>query len=122
MGIPRKIIRIIRACVHGKCKVKYEGEESEEFDVGTGLRQGNALSPNLFNITLESVIRETFVGATGIKIRYANKIIIIIIIIQAESEEDLKKTTGKLIEEGEKIGIMVNEEKHKVQNSHKTQS
>ena len=30
MGIPRKIIRMIRACVHGsKCKVKYGGEESE---------------------------------------------------------------------------------------------
>jgi len=55
LGIPRKIIRMIRACVNGsKCKVKYGGEESEEFEVKTGLRQGDALSPALFNIALES--------------------------------------------------------------------
>ena len=31
----------------------------------------------------------------------------------AESEEDLKRTTSKLIEEGEKIGLIVNEERTK---------
>jgi len=45
---------MIRAGVHGsKCKVKYGGEESEEFEVKTGLRQGDVLSPALFNIALE---------------------------------------------------------------------
>ena len=51
-----------------KCKLKYGGEESEEFEVRTGLRRGDALSPALFNIALESAMRETLDGATGIKI------------------------------------------------------
>jgi len=34
-------------------------------------------------------------------------------IIMTESEKDLKRTTSKLIEEGGKIGLMVNEEKTK---------
>lgn len=39
MRIPRKIIRIIQTCVQEpKCKVKYGGEESKEFNVETGLR------------------------------------------------------------------------------------
>jgi len=39
LGLPRKIIRMIRVCVHGlKWKVKYGGDESKEFEVNTGLR------------------------------------------------------------------------------------
>ncbi|KAL4098105.1 hypothetical protein QTP88_022774 [Uroleucon formosanum] len=118
LGIRRKIIRVIRACVNGsKCKVKYGGEESEEFEVRTGLRQGDALSQALFNIALESAMRETLDGATGIKIRNDQQLVVAgyadDVIIMAESEEDLKKTTSKLIEEGGKIGLMINEEKTK---------
>lgn len=51
-----------------KRKVKYRGVESGEFNVETVLRQGDALSPALFNKTLESVMREILVEATGIKI------------------------------------------------------
>jgi hypothetical protein len=69
LGISRKIIRIIRACVSRlKCKVKYGREESKEFEVRTGLRQGDALLPALFKVALKSVMRETLDGATGIKI------------------------------------------------------
>jgi hypothetical protein len=40
-----------------RCKVKFNSVISEEFTVNTGVRQGNALSPVLFNIALESIIR-----------------------------------------------------------------
>lgn len=100
-----------------KCKVKYGGEESEEYEVNTGLRQGDALSPTLFNIALESAMRETLDRATGIKIGNDQQLVVAgyadDVIIMAESEEDLKRTTSKLIEEGEKIGLMVSEEKTK---------
>lgn len=60
MEILRKIIKCIQACVQGlKCKIKYVGVELEELSVETGLRQEDALLPALFNIMLESVIRET---------------------------------------------------------------
>jgi len=118
LGVPRKIIRMIRACLNGsKCKVKFGGKESEEFEVNTGLRQRDALSPALFNIALESAMRETLDGATGIKMGNDQQLIMAgyadDVIIMAQSKEDLKRTTSKLIEEGEKIGLMVNEGKTK---------
>jgi len=53
LGIPAKLVRLVKACVqHPMCKVKFNGELSEEFSVETGLRQGDAFSPVLFNIAL----------------------------------------------------------------------
>jgi len=62
-------------------------------------------------------MRETLDGATGIKIGNDQQLVVTgyadDVIIMAESEEDLKRTTSKLIEEGRKIGLMVNEKKTK---------
>jgi len=41
--------------------VKFGNTILEDFEVVTGLWQGDALSPELFNIVLESVIRDTLV-------------------------------------------------------------
>lgn len=118
LGIPRKIMRMIRVCVNGsKYKVKYGGEKSEEFKVRTGLRLRDALSPALFNIALESAMRETLDGAMEIKMGNNQQLVVAVyaddVIIMAENEEDLKRTTSKLIKEGKKIGLMVNEGKTK---------
>jgi hypothetical protein len=57
IGIPVKLVRMIRAYAYeSKSKVSFGGLISDEFPVTTGLRQGDALSPALFNIALESVI------------------------------------------------------------------
>jgi len=69
LGIPAKLVRLVKACVqHSKCKVKFNGELSEDFSVETDLKQGDALSPTLFNIALESVVREVLVDAMGLSI------------------------------------------------------
>lgn len=39
LRIPAKLVRLVKACVqHSKCKVKFNGELSEDFSVETGLR------------------------------------------------------------------------------------
>lgn len=59
-GIPAKIVKMIKLCMNKtKCKVRFNQHISEEFEVRTGLRQGDALSPVLFNIALEMVVRKT---------------------------------------------------------------
>jgi len=54
-------------------------------------------------------------GATGIKMGNGQQLVVTRYadddIIMAKSEEDLKRTTRKLIKKGEKIGLMVNEGK-----------
>lgn len=91
---------MIREYVGGsKCKVKYGGEESEAFDVKTGLRQGDALYPVLFNIALESVLRKSLTGTTRIKIGNYQQLVVAgyNVIMMTEKKEDLKITNSKPI-------------------------
>lgn len=41
------------------CRVLANNIFSEPFNISTGLKQGDAIKPILFNIALEKVIRET---------------------------------------------------------------
>lgn len=51
LGIPAKLVRLVKVYVqNSKCKVKFNSVMSEDFPVETSLRQGDALSPILFNI------------------------------------------------------------------------
>ncbi|KAL4083606.1 hypothetical protein QTP88_028922 [Uroleucon formosanum] len=108
LGIPAKLTRLIKSCTYNsKSKISFGGELSEEFQVTTGLRQGDALSPALFNIALESVMRAVISQAKGIEIKdnqhltavaYADDIVLL-----AETVDDLKNTTDILLKEGEKL-------------------
>ena len=87
------------------------------FQIGKGVRQGCILSPCLFNLYAEYIMRTTGLEETqaGIKIagrninnlRYADD-------IMAESEEELKSLLMKVKEESEKVGLKLNIQKTKV--------
>lgn len=58
LGIPAKM-RLVKVCVQkSKRKVKFNSGISEDFSIETGQKQGDALSPILFNYALESVVRK----------------------------------------------------------------
>lgn len=53
-GIPEKLIRLAEMCLKSSnCRMRINGKLSDSFEVCTGLRQGDGLSPMLFNIVLE---------------------------------------------------------------------
>lgn len=55
-GFPKKIISLTRMCINVTWyQVRVDNILSNEFDALTGLKQGDALSPLLFNIALEKV-------------------------------------------------------------------
>ena len=57
-GIPAKIVRAIQAIYkNSKSAVLEEGKLSEEFDVTTGVLQGDSLAPFLFIITMDYILR-----------------------------------------------------------------
>jgi len=59
LGIPNKLIRMIKICNSNTlCKVRCQGELSPHFQVKLGLKQGDALSPILFNLALKKVVRD----------------------------------------------------------------
>jgi len=63
---PRKIVHLIETSIkHIKVKVKVGNSISRMMEVRTTLRQGNVLSPILFNLILEKVIREMKIDRDG---------------------------------------------------------
>ena len=106
----------------------YEGQEAtvrtghgttDWFKIGKRVRQGYILSPGLFNLYAEYIMRNAELGETqaGIKIsgrnisnlRYADDTT-----LMAESEEELKSLLMKVKEESEKVGLKLNIQKTKI--------
>ena len=87
------------------------------FQIGKGVRQGCILSPCLFNLYAEYIMRNSGLEETqaGIKIarrninnlRYADDIT-----LMAESEEELKSLLMKVKVESEKVGLKLNIQKN----------
>lgn len=115
-GIPNKLIRLIELSVkNSKCKVKVENEYSATFEVKTGVRQGDGLSPILFNIALEEALKE--VNKTNLGIKIIKNISVLAfaddVVILAENKRDLEDMTKTLILETKTVGLKINDDKTK---------
>ena len=102
--------------------VRTEHGTTNWFQIGKGVCQGCILSPCLFNLYAEYIMRNTGLeeAQTGIKIarrnisnlRYADDTT-----LMAESEEELKSLLMKVKEESEKVGVKLNIQKTKIMTS-----
>ena len=119
MGIPDHLTRLLRNLYAGQEATVRTGHGTTYwFQIGKGVRQGCILSPCLFNLYAEYIIRnaELDEAQAGIKIagrninnlRYADDTT-----LMAESEE-LKSLLMKVKEESEKVGLKLNIQKTKI--------
>ena len=117
MGIPDHLTCPLRNLYAGQEATVRAGHGTTDwFQIGQGVRQGCLLSPCLFNLYAEYIMRNTGLdeAQTGIKIpgrninnlRYADDTT-----LMAESEEDLKSLLMKVKEESEKVGLKLNIQK-----------
>ena len=111
IGIPDHLIcLLINLYVGQEATVRTRHETINWFQIWKGVRQGCKLSPCLFNLYAEYIMRNAGLeeAQAGIKIarrninnlRYADDTI-----LMAESEEELKSLLIKVKEESEKVGL-----------------
>ena len=119
MGIPDHLTCLLRNLSTGQeATVRTRHETTDWFQIGKGVRQGCILSPCLFNLNVEYIMRNIALdeAQAGIKIagrninnlRYADDTT-----LRAESEE-LKSLLMKVKEESEKVGLKLNIQKTKI--------
>ena len=67
-GVPGKIISLIRSRYKDlSCKIAHTGQLSESFEVKTGVRQGCLLSPFLFLLVIDWIMKTTTGRNNGIQ-------------------------------------------------------
>ena len=109
MGIPDHLIYLLRNLYAGQEATVRSGHGTADwFQIGKGVHQGCILSPCLFNLYAEYIMRNAGLGETqvGIKIagrninnlRYVNDTI-----LMAESKDELKSHLMKVKEDSEKL-------------------
>ena len=120
MGIPDCLTCLLRNLYAGQEATIRTGHGTTDwFQIGEGVRQGCILSPCLFNLYAEYIMRNAGLeeAQAGIKIagrninnlRYTDDTT-----LMAESEEELKSLLIKLKEESEKVGLKFNNQKTKI--------
>ena len=123
MGIPDHLTCLLRNLYAGQEPTVRIGHGTTDwFQIGKGVRQGRILSPCLFNLRAEYIMRNAGLdeAQAGIKIagrninnlRYADDTT-----LMAESEEELKSLLMKVKEEREKVGLKLNIQKTKIMGS-----
>ena len=120
IGIPGHLTCLLRNLYASQEATVRTGHGTKDwFQIGKGVCQGCILSPCLFNLYAEYIMRNAGLEETqaGIKIagrninnlRYADDTT-----LMAESEEELKNLLMKVKEESEKFGLKLNIQKTKI--------
>ena len=120
MGIPGHVTCLLKNLYAGQeATVRTGHGPTDWFQIGKGVHQGCILSPCLFNLYAEYILRNVGLeeAQAGIKIawrnindlRYADGTT-----LMAEIEEELKNLLMKVKEESEKVGLKLNIQKTKI--------
>ena len=123
MGIPDHLTCLLRNVYEGQeATIRTRHGTMDWFQIGKGVCQGCILSPCLFNLYAEYIMRNAGLeeAQAGIKVsrrninhlRYADDTT-----LMAESEEELKSLLMNVKEESEKVDLKLNIQKTKIMTS-----
>ena len=97
--------------------VRVKGSQSEQFRIDSGVRQGYIMSPWLFNVYMDGVMKELKMrmGRRGVipggwerKRRLPGLLYADDLVLGGESEEDLRAMVGRFAEMCRRRGLKVN--------------
>jgi hypothetical protein len=114
-GITKNLVRLIKMCLSETySKVRVGKLLSDKFPIQNGLKQGDALSPLLFNFTLECVISKVQENQIGLELNgthllvYADDINLLV-----DNINTIKEKTETLLGARRDVGLEINAEKAK---------
>ena len=119
MGIPDHLTCLLRNLYAGQEATVRTGHGTTDwFQIGDGVRQGCILSPCLFNLYAEYIMRNAGLEEAQAGIKIARRNINNLkhaddTTLMAENEEELKSLLMKVKEESEKAGLKLNIQKRR---------
>jgi len=115
-GMCCKTLRVIKAMLQGtKARVRIGKEETEEFEIVRGVKQGSVLSPSLFVAVMDWVLHEALDGKVrgidvdGMEITdldYADDVLLL-----TDSIQQAQVAINRVQEAGRKVGLELNAKK-----------
>uniref|UniRef100_A0A803T1Q9 Reverse transcriptase domain-containing protein n=1 Tax=Anolis carolinensis TaxID=28377 RepID=A0A803T1Q9_ANOCA len=120
MGIPSHLVCLLRNLYKDQVATsRTDHGTTDWFQIGKGVRQGCILSPSLFNLYAEHIMRHAGLGNSkaGVKIagrNIKNNRCADDTTLMAESEEELRSLITKVKEESAKAGLQLNIKKTKI--------
>ena len=119
-GVPNKYVSVIKEIYRGMtCRILHGGDMSESFNVQTGVRQGCLLSPFVFLLAIDWVMRETTEEErNGIQwtlfdhlddLDFADDLVLL-----SHNHKQMQGKTTALQTTASKIGLKLNTEKTKM--------
>ena len=115
-GIPKKLVRLIKICLaETYSRIRVGKNFSDIFPIRNVLKQGDALSPLLFNFALEYAIRRVQVNQNGLKLNGKHQLLTYAddVIILGGSVNIIKENAKALVVASKEIGLEVNADKTK---------
>ena len=120
MGMPDHLTCLLRNLYAGQDTTVRTGHGTTDwFQIGKGVHRGCMLSPCLFNLHAEYIMRNAGLEEAQARIKIAGRNINNLryaedTTLMAESEEELKSLLMKVKEESEKVGLKLNIQKTKI--------
>jgi hypothetical protein len=111
-----KLVKLIKMCLNETCSKVCIGKHlSDDFPIQNGLKQGNALSPLLFNFSLEHAIGKVQENQVGLKLNGTHQLLAYAdgVNLLGDNIDTIEKDTETLIDASKEVGLEISVEKCK---------